>query len=101
MMTWTVEGSIRKDDLMAALRARTNLLLERIRSEFQEMPGLQLTVEQAHRLCGVELIACQAILDELVETNVVCVGVYAFIASDPFGRAPILTARPDHGCTDS
>jgi hypothetical protein len=28
--------------------------LERMRAEFLEMPGLELSVEEAHRLCGIE-----------------------------------------------
>ena len=40
--------------------------LDRIRAEFLEMPGLRLTIEQAHRLCGVEQSACAEVLDELV-----------------------------------
>src|ERR1043166_9943713 len=41
--------------------------LDRIRAEFLEMPGLRLTIEQAHRLCGVEQSVCAEVLDELVE----------------------------------
>ena len=43
--------------------------LERLRSEFLEMPGLRLTAEQAHRFCGVEREACVTALDALVEEN--------------------------------
>jgi len=41
--------------------------LDRIRGEFLEMPGLRLTIEQAHRLCGVDQKLCAAVLDELVQ----------------------------------
>ena len=41
--------------------------LDRLRSEFLEMPGLRLTAEQAHRFCGVERAACSLALDALVE----------------------------------
>ena len=57
-----------------------NLLLQRIRAEYLEMPGLRLTVEQARRLCGVERAACQRVLDMLVERKFLCVkpdGAYA------------------------
>jgi hypothetical protein len=40
--------------------------IERIRSEFLEMPGLRLTADQIHRLCGVERGQCTGILDTLV-----------------------------------
>ena len=55
-------------------------MLTRIRGEYLEMPGLQLTLEQAQRLCGVELTLCKAVLDALVDAKFLCVksnGVYA------------------------
>jgi hypothetical protein len=45
-------------------------ILERIRAEFLEMPGLRLTAEQARRLRGVEHVTCQAVLDALVKAKV-------------------------------
>jgi len=44
-------------------------LLERIRAEYREMPGLCLTCEQIQRLCGVERTLCQLILDSLVDAK--------------------------------
>ena len=41
--------------------------LERLRSEFLEMPGLRLTAEQLHRFCGVERSDCASALDALVQ----------------------------------
>lgn len=41
-------------------------LRERVRSEFSEMPGLSLTVEQAGRLLSLETGVCGRILEELV-----------------------------------
>jgi hypothetical protein len=38
-------------------------LLERIRAEYLEMPGLCLTSEQVQRLCGLERKLCQLVLD--------------------------------------
>ena len=55
-------------------------MLERIRAEFLEMPGLRLTLEQAQRLCGVEPTLCKAVLDALVDAKFLCVksnGTYA------------------------
>jgi len=55
-------------------------LLERIRAEYLEMPGLRLRVEQVRRLCGVERTMCQMVLDTLVETDFLCMksdGTYA------------------------
>jgi hypothetical protein len=42
-------------------------LLQRVRSEYAEMPGLQLTVQQASRLWNTDLSTSTAILDALVE----------------------------------
>ena len=48
-------------------------LINRIRGEFLEMPGLRLTLAQAQRLCGVERALCQRVLGTLVETGLMCV----------------------------
>jgi hypothetical protein len=47
-------------------------LLERIRAEYLEMPGLCLTSEQMQRLCGVEHTLCQLVLDSLVDAKFLC-----------------------------
>jgi len=55
-------------------------LLQRIRAEFLEMPGMRLRPEQVHRLCGIERPMCQIVLDALVDANVLCLksdGTYA------------------------
>ncbi len=41
--------------------------LNLIRSEYLEMPGLTLKPEQVQRLCGVDRLACELVLDSLVE----------------------------------
>jgi hypothetical protein len=46
---------------------RASLLLDRIRGEFNEMPGLQLTIAQAARLWGMDQAACRRVIDALVE----------------------------------
>ena len=43
--------------------------LQRITSEYLEMPGLRLTPNQVHRLCGVELDRCEALLGALVDAK--------------------------------
>jgi hypothetical protein len=50
-----------------------NALVTRLRAEFMEMPGLQLTLEQAQRLCGVERALCQQVFDALVAEKFLCV----------------------------
>ena len=55
-------------------------IIERLRAEFLEMPGLRLTAQQVHRLCGVDQDACHAILDLLVREEFLCAkpdGTYA------------------------
>jgi hypothetical protein len=44
-------------------------MIERLRAEFLEMPGLRLTPAQVGRLCGVDPSICQAGLDALVEAK--------------------------------
>jgi hypothetical protein len=44
-----------------------NPLLTRIKAEFLEMPGLQLTPWQAQRLWGLDAKACDDALEALVE----------------------------------
>jgi hypothetical protein len=44
-------------------------ILQRIRAEYLEMPGLTLRAEQVQRLCGVERAVCDAALDALVASG--------------------------------
>jgi hypothetical protein len=44
-------------------------LEERVRGEFIEMPGLQLTMAEASRLWGLDLPACQHVVQALVEAS--------------------------------
>ena len=41
-------------------------VLNHLRAEYMEMPGLRLKVEQVRRLCGIEHTICQQALDCLV-----------------------------------
>jgi hypothetical protein len=43
----------------------TPQLLTRIRAEYREMPGLRLTLLQARRLWGVDIMTCSAALTAL------------------------------------
>jgi hypothetical protein len=43
--------------------------IRRVRAEFLEMPGLQLTPAQAARLWHLEPEFCQAVLSALVDTK--------------------------------
>jgi len=48
---------------------KVQALVERIRGEFREMPGLQLTLAQAQRLFGLDQVACRRVIDMLVEAS--------------------------------
>jgi hypothetical protein len=43
-------------------------VVERIRCEFLEMPGLQLTMPQAARLWGLDITACEQVVDVLIQS---------------------------------
>ena len=43
-------------------------VVDRVRGEFNEMPGLHLTIPQACRLWGIEPSACRDIVDGLVRS---------------------------------
>ena len=44
-------------------------LLNRVRSEFIEMPGLRLRIDQAQRLFTLEKAVCETVLHSLVEAK--------------------------------
>jgi hypothetical protein len=43
-------------------------IARRVLAEFEEMPGLRLTLEQASRLFGLDGATCQIVLDVLVDS---------------------------------
>jgi hypothetical protein len=47
----------------------SHLLINRVRSEFIEMPGLRLRVDQAQRLWNLDRASCETILHSLVEAK--------------------------------
>ncbi len=47
-------------------------VLNRLRAEYLEMPGLRLKANQVQRLCGIEPMLCQLVLDELVNAKFLC-----------------------------
>lgn len=44
-------------------------LAERVRSEFNEMPGLRLTARQAARMWGLDGPSCGAVIDILIRSS--------------------------------
>ena len=53
-------------------------VLRRVRSEFQEMPGMRLTLDQAMRLWDLDRPTCCAVLESLVASH--------FLQQDRNGR---------------
>jgi hypothetical protein len=53
----------------AAIGVLNETLLQRIRGEFLEMPGLTLSLPQAARLWSLDPVACDMALRILVEEN--------------------------------
>lgn len=51
---------------MAAQHQPLEDVLQRVRGEYLEMPGLRLTTAQAQRLWGLDRAACDAVLGALV-----------------------------------
>ena len=47
-------------------------LLERVYSEFLEMPGLRLTCQQAQRFWGLDAPTCSQLLEFLVDAKFLC-----------------------------
>lgn len=62
-------------------------ILARVRAEFEEMPGLQLTLGQARRLTGLRHDICVRVLDTLVHHGV--------LRRDDAGRF-LRSGRPVH-----
>jgi hypothetical protein len=62
------------------------LILDRIRGEFREMPGLCLTIEQARRLWSLDAATCHDALAHLVE-----IGFLSMKPNGSYGRASDLT----------
>jgi hypothetical protein len=62
-------------------------VLNRLRGEFLEMPGLRLKAAQVQRLCGVEATVCQRALDSLVKAR--------FLYAKPDGHYARLTDGAD------
>jgi hypothetical protein len=55
-----------------AHRVLDEALLQRVYSEFLEMPGLRLTCQQAQRLWGLDERTCLTLLEFLVDAKFLC-----------------------------
>jgi hypothetical protein len=83
--------SILPEEELNAMRAIDDVI-DRLRAEFLEMPGMRLTREQVQRLCGLEHTVCQAVLDSLVDVNFLCVSPDGRYARATDGQAGPLRA---------
>ena len=73
---------------MRERRAPSNPFVARVRGEFGEMPGLRFTCAQACRLWQLDSVACEAVLQVLVEEGFLArTGDGAFVATPPTDRA--------------
>ena len=52
--------------------AKPDFLVARVRGEYCEMPGLQLTVTQACRLWQIDTLTCEMLLEQLVHEDFLC-----------------------------
>ena len=73
-------------------------LLQRVREQYQEMPGLRLTKPQATRLFGVAPSVCASMLRALVTENFLSrTGEGVFVRSIPhINDGPTATAYSRH-----
>ena len=67
-------------------------LLQRVRAEFEEMPGLRLTCGQAQRLFGMRPDICERVLAALVAEGT--------LESAPDAQYALPADRDWHGLTD-
>ena len=58
------------------------VLCQRIQSEYQEMPGLRLTVAQASRLFNLQVSRCSEVLEALVREGVLWTNGREFFATN-------------------
>jgi len=77
------EGFVERRD-----HARRDALVRRIVAEFDDMPGLALTVRQASRFLGVDPMACARILERLRDD-----GTLRRTAQDLYVRADRLARK--------
>ena len=63
-------------------------IIERIRGEYLEMPGLRLTPAQAQRLCGIDQTVCKAVLDALVDAQFLAVNIHGMYTRASDGAWP-------------
>ena len=79
----------RQPDVFVSKKSSVREVLNRLRAEYLEMPGLRLKPDQVQRLCGIERTMCQLALDSLLESKFLCVksdGHYARLTDGTIHR---------------
>jgi hypothetical protein len=66
---------------------RDDMLHQRIRAEYNEMPGMRLTLAQAARLFNLERARCEDILSMLVSSGTLWTNGREFLARNGGRRA--------------
>lgn len=81
-----------------ANNAINDVMLQRIYSEFLEMPGLRLTCEQAQRLWALDARTCRELLELLVDAKFLCRGAQGAYSrlTDGFAKLPALRMARTH-----
>ena len=75
--------------MMSPASGPSELLLQRIRGEYLEMPGLQLTVRQACRFWSLDEQTCARSLEQLVKA-----GFLARVGPDAYRLSDAALTRP-------
>ncbi len=54
---------------MSGRSIQSEAILQGVRGQFLEMPGLKLTLAQAQRLWGMDRATCEAVIEELTASR--------------------------------
>jgi hypothetical protein len=87
-----------RESLMVIMKSIEGVL-NRLRAECLAMPGLNLTPAQVRRLCAIERLMCQSVLDALVDAKFLSVksdGSYARLTTGEILVGP-RSAKPALG----
>jgi len=57
------------------MKVNVRKLVQRIREEFEETPGLRLSVHEASRFWALDETTCEVVLAELVSTGFLAQGI--------------------------
>jgi hypothetical protein len=81
------------DPVAARSELDLHVLQVRVTAEFDEMPGLKLTLAQAARLFSIDAASCASVLGVLVERGVLVTNGRAFARTDIVARCAWIRPR--------